>query len=163
MWNFTWESEPNFFGLLALKEGLKLFRRQRTLLNSIPFNHTWSERDQVMRTRKFLPGSISKFTEEQLYFITYVRVCPKKTIARLNTERFVKINHTFFSQQACRGSFKTHNDTYRLERWQLETEVLYILMQMEEFSKAWNCKKESFMNNLGKPRCMRWVPDPTPT
>lgn len=87
----------------------------------------------------------------------------KKTVARLNTERFVKINHTFFSQQACRGSFKTHNDTYRLERWQLETEVLYILMQMEEFSKAWNCKKESFMNNLGKPRCMRWVPDPTPT
>ncbi len=84
VWNFTWESEPNFFGLLALKEGLKLFRRHRTLINIIPFNHTWDERDQIMRTRKFLPGYISKYTEEQLYYMTYVRVCTKKKIARLN-------------------------------------------------------------------------------
>lgn len=76
LWDFTWTSESNFFGLLALKEGLKLFRRQKMVLNSLPLNYSWSERDYIMRTRRFLPGPVmSKFTEEQLYFITYVRVC----------------------------------------------------------------------------------------
>lgn len=132
MFEFNYDAVDTYNSIFALRHGLKLFRQRRKELNKMLFNWTLPdesmERVQDWIMRRYLPN-LEKYSEDQLYFISFVR-------------------------NYCRGSFKTHNDEYKDKRFKLETMILYVLMQTKEFAETWKCPKKAFMSNFGHPRCL---------
>lgn len=120
----------NYNVITALRQGLKLLRNARKSANRADV--TWNMDPQVRQARmeRFMPNQLSTFSEDQLFFMTYVR-------------------------NYCIGSFKKSAKEGKLERWMLESVILNVLMQTKEFSEVWDCKPEDFMSNNGYPRCLR--------
>ncbi|CAL8086023.1 unnamed protein product [Orchesella dallaii] len=128
---FTWLTDNDLMNTLAIKLTLKRFREQRKALLELPYGWHLDEKTRKLRMNRFLPGDLSKYSEEQMLFMTSVR-------------------------QNCRGSWKKF-DKDKDQRYALETTILNMMMQTEEFSEVWKCPKKSFMD-LGDDRCFKWMP-----
>ncbi|ODM92532.1 Neprilysin-21 [Orchesella cincta] len=128
---FSWEQDQDFMNTLAVKLAMKHFHDERSNLLKLPFKWDLNKQTRDWRLNRFLPGVLSKYTEEQLLFMAIVR-------------------------QNCRGSWKKF-EKHKDERYFMETTILNMLMQTEEFSQVWQCPDKSFMN-LGSDRCLKWIP-----
>ncbi|CAL8086029.1 unnamed protein product [Orchesella dallaii] len=131
MKKFSWEMNHQFMNSLAVKLALKNFRKRRRAVLEVPFGWHLDKEMRNKRMRRFLPGMLSKYSEDQLFFMSLVRY-------------------------NCKGSWKKFKKSKNL-RYVLEITVLNMLMQSEEFSHVWKCPSNSFMNLEGK-RCLKWMP-----
>ncbi|ODN05071.1 hypothetical protein Ocin01_01627, partial [Orchesella cincta] len=133
--DFSWVHDFEFFNTLAVKLTLKHFHEERKRLLELPFGWDWEEEARNQRMQRFLPGFLSKYTEDQLLLIALVR-------------------------QNCRASWKKFedHDISKKHRYFLETLVLNMMMQAEEFADVWKCPSDSFLNLHRDKRCLNYVP-----
>lgn len=121
---------PNYNIIISLRQGLKFLRKNRESIDRAHVTWNMDPESKKARMERFLPKGASDFSEDKLFFMTFVR-------------------------NYCIGSFKKSNKKDKMERWDLESVLLNVLMQTKEFSEVWGCKPKDFMSNNGYPRCLK--------
>lgn len=72
--DFSWTGHHLFMSTVAIKWAYYNFHETMMYIKSLPLSWDFKEPERTYRMQRRLPGPMKKFNEDQLFFLSYVRV-----------------------------------------------------------------------------------------